>query len=54
MRSGDIIVVGAKQFKVLPNSYTISYWSQNSLNNAITWWTAYMNSYAQSGVVVEI
>ena len=51
---GDIIIVGQKQFRVLPNTYTISYWSQNSLNSAISWWTAYMNSFASGGVVEEI
>ena len=51
---GDIIVVGTKQYKVLSNTYTISYWSQNTLTAAISWWTAYMDSYAASGVVVLI
>ncbi|MCL1817068.1 MAG: right-handed parallel beta-helix repeat-containing protein, partial [Clostridiales bacterium] len=48
---GDIIIVGTQQYKVLSSTYTISYWSQNSLNAAISWWTAYLNSYAASGVV---
>ncbi|MCL2153188.1 MAG: hypothetical protein FWH57_09580, partial [Oscillospiraceae bacterium] len=51
---GDIIIVGTKQYKVLSNSYAISYWSQNSLNTAISWWTAYLDSYAASGVVVLV
>ena len=51
---GDIIVVGQRQYSVLPNTYTIGYWSQNSLNAAISWWTAYLDSYAASGVVVLI
>jgi len=54
LNKGDIIVVGNLQYRVLPNTYTISYWSQNSLNSAISWWTTYMNSYASSGVVVLI
>ena len=54
VKKGDIIVVGDKQYKVLANAYTISYWSQNTLNAAISWWTAYLNSYATGGVVEEI
>ena len=51
---GDIIVVGDRQFRILSKTYTISYWSQNSLNAAITWWTDYMNSLVQSGVAEQI
>jgi len=54
VRSGDIIVVDALQYRVIPATYSISYWSQNSLENAITWWTAYLDSFATSGVVVKI
>jgi len=54
VKYGDVIVVGQRQYRVLSNTYTISYWSQNSLNNAISWWTTYLNSYAASGVVEEI
>jgi hypothetical protein len=52
VNKGDIIIVGQRQYRVLPNTYTISYWSQNTLNTAISWWTDYMNSYAADGVVV--
>ena len=54
VRKGDIIVVGTRQYRVLPNTYTIQYWSQNSLNAAISWWTDYLDSYAQSGVVAAV
>ena len=51
---GDIIVVGERQYMVLMEEYVIYYWSRNSLEDAIRWWTDYMDSYAESGVVVEI
>jgi hypothetical protein len=54
LSKGDIIVVGQRQYKVLPSTYKIDYWSQNSLNAAISWWTAYLDSYASGGVVVLI
>jgi hypothetical protein len=51
VRKGDIIVAGQRQYRVLSNTYTIQYWSQSSLNTAISWWTDYLDSYAASGVV---
>ena len=54
VKRGDIIIVGQRQYKVLPNTYTISYWSQNSLNAAIAWWTDYMNCYVTCGVMAAV
>ena len=54
VKSGDIIIVGTRQYRVLASTYTIEYWSQNNLTSAISWWTSYMNSFASGGVVVAI
>jgi hypothetical protein len=54
VKRGDIIIAGQQQYKVLSNTYTISYWSQNSLNSAVTWWISYLDSFVDSGVVVMI
>jgi hypothetical protein len=54
LKSGDIIIVGARKYRVLPNEYNMDYWSQNSLETAISWWTDYLSSYVASGVLEEI
>jgi len=49
---GDVIIVGKRQYRAV-SDYTMEYWSQSSLDAAISWWTEYLDSCAESGVVVE-
>jgi len=51
---GDIIIVGGRQYRVLSDTFTFDYWSQNSLSAAILWWTDYLDSYAVLGVVALV
>ena len=48
---GDIIIVGKRQYTVEAASLSIEYWPQNTLDAAISWWTSYMDGYAESGAV---
>jgi uncharacterized repeat protein (TIGR02543 family) len=54
LSKGDIIIVGERKYMVLLAEYELEYWSQNSLEAAILWWTAYLDGYVASGVVALI
>jgi len=51
---GDIVIVGDRQFVVLVESYEFAFYTQSSLEAAIEWWTDYLLSLEESGVVAEI
>ena len=51
LSKGDIIIVGQRQFTVLPDTCTIDYWSQDSPDAAISWWSDYLDSYVQIGIL---
>ena len=54
LKKGETIAVGAKQYRVLVDSYSLEYWAQSSLESAITWWTEYLSGFVSDGVVAEI
>jgi len=51
--NGDIVIVGKRQYRVV-SDYMMEYWSQSSLDASISWWTEYLDSCAESGVVIEM
>ena len=51
---GDVIIVGKRRYRVLADNSTIEYWSMDSMDAAIAWWTDYLDSYVQSGVLAAI
>jgi len=52
--SGDIIIVGGRQYRVVVETLTLTYYTQPSLDMVIRWWTDYLNSLAQSGIVTVV
>lgn len=53
VKAGDLLVVDGRQYTVVANSLTLSFYTQPSLDNAMTWWADYLDSWAESGKVVE-
>ena len=51
---GDLLIIGDQQYIVAANSLTLSFYTQPSLNNAIKWWTDYLNSWEESGKVIKV
>jgi len=51
VKKGDIVVVGDKQYKVAADSLTLSFYTQPSSEQVITWWTDYMKDWLDSGDV---
>ena len=51
---GDTIIAGDRQFLVIVESYSISLYTQPSLEYAIEWAAKYLESLEESGVVIEI
>jgi len=47
--SGDILIIGNRQYIVTIESLTLSYYPQPSLDLVIQWWTDYLNNWAESG-----
>ncbi|MCL1810042.1 MAG: sigma-70 family RNA polymerase sigma factor [Clostridiales bacterium] len=53
VKAGDLLVVDGRQYTVLATSLTLSFYTQPSLDNAMEWWTDYLENWAASGKVVE-
>ncbi|MCL1828895.1 MAG: hypothetical protein FWG32_05295 [Oscillospiraceae bacterium] len=53
VKSGDIIIVGKKQYKVGAEPLVIPFYTQPSLDKVIVWWTDYMDSWLESGKVTS-
>jgi beta-lactamase regulating signal transducer with metallopeptidase domain len=52
--SGDILIVGGRQYEVTTQSLTLSAYPQPSLEQAIRWWTECLNGLAASGKVRSV
>jgi len=54
VEEGDTIIAGTRQFLVVVESYSFSFYTQSSLASVIEWVTDYLKSLEESGVVIEI
>jgi len=54
VNEGDVVVAGERHFRVLAESFIFSFYTQPSLTHVIDWWTVYLVSLEEGGVVVEI
>ena len=51
---GDTLIVGARVYKVTVESLTLTFYTQPSLNQAIQWWTDYLNSWTETGKITAV
>jgi hypothetical protein len=54
VKSGEILVVGDLKYEVAAESVTLSFYTQSSLENVITWWIEHMQSWQENGDVVNV
>ena len=54
VEEGDTVIAGDRQFLVLAETYSFSFYTQSSLTRVIEWATEYLESLEESGVVIEI
>ena len=52
--SGDILLVGDRRYEVTIDYLTLSFFTQPSLEQAVKWWADYLDSWEESGKVVNI
>jgi len=52
--SGDTLVVGDRGYSVATESLTLTFYTQPSLEEAITWWTEYCEGWKAQGIVISI
>ena len=48
-KKGDTLIVGEQQYKVTAETLTIPFYTQNSLDGVIEWWTDYCESRVERG-----
>ena len=54
VNGGDTLLVGDRRYEVTTESLTLFFYTQPTLNQALQWWTDYLDSWAESGKVIEI
>ena len=52
--SGDILIVGDLKYEVTTDVLTLSFYTQPSLDQAIQWWTDYLDSWAESSKLMLV
>lgn len=53
-KSGDILIVDTRKYSVTAESLTLTFYTQSSLDDAISWWTDYCESRKERGEIAEI
>ena len=51
---GDVLIAGEHQYEVVVDSLTLSFYTQPTLDQVVQWWGDYLDSWAQSGKVVNL
>ena len=54
LKRDDTIYVGQNRYRVIMDSFQLPYWSQNTLQQAVTWWTSYLDAYVKNGMLLPL
>jgi len=52
--AGNTLIVGKRQFKVTAESINLSFYTQNTFDAVIEWWTDYCESRIERGEIIEL
>jgi hypothetical protein len=54
VKAGNILVVGAKRYRISAKSIVLPLYTQPSLDQVFAWWTEYCESWIENGEASEV